>query len=127
MVLTGGRTYNVSLDNAIGDEKRTRIGLGFLVAGTLLVVWAWGSWVFRTTETPEAAGESIDSGVPAEVTGAGGLMAVVGFAALAGFAFVGYMLLRRSRRRSARGDELFVSPNGSNDQRFAQDPRRDSG
>ena len=86
----------MSLDSDIGHEKRTRIGLGFLVAGTLLVVWAWGSWVFRTTESPEAAGGFVDSGEPGEGTGAGSSRAVVGLAALVGLAFVGYLLLRRN-------------------------------
>ena len=117
----------MSLDSAFGDEKRTRIGLGFLVAGTLLVVWAWGSWVFRTTETPEVAGGFVDSGEPGGATGAGRSMVVVGLAALAGLAFVGDLFMRRSRRPSARRDELFVSPDGSNDQRFSRDPRQDSG
>ncbi|MCH9035590.1 MAG: hypothetical protein IID42_13995 [Planctomycetes bacterium] len=117
----------MSLDSAFGDEKRTRMGLGFLVAGTLLVVWAWGSWVFRTTETPEVAGGFVDSGEPGEATGGGRSAVVVGLAALAGLAFVGYLLLRRSRRSSARRDELLVSSDGSNDQRLSRDARQDSG
>ncbi|MCH8241328.1 MAG: hypothetical protein IH897_01805 [Planctomycetes bacterium] len=115
------------LDSTFGDEKRTRAGIVFLVAGTLLVVWAWGSWVFRTTETPEASGKVVDSSASAEATSTGSTVAVVGLAALAGFALVGYLFLRRSRRRTQKRDELSASPGGTNDERFAQDPSVDSG
>lgn len=117
----------MSLQSPIGDEKRTRTGIIFLVAGTLLVVWAWGSWVFRTTGNPEAHGEVVNSGAPAEATGAGILAAGVGLAAFAGLAFVGYLLLRRFRRRTARRDAQFAFPGGSSDQRFLKNPRQDSG
>lgn len=117
----------MSLDSTFGDEKRTRTGLGFLVAGTLLVVWAWGSWVFRTTETTEVGGRVADSGAPGEATGGGSTVIVVGLPVLAGLVLVGYLLLRRSRHRSAARDARFDSPNSSNDKRFSQDPRRDSG
>lgn len=127
MILTGGQTNNVFLDSTFGDEKRRRAGIVFLVAGTLLVVWAWGSWVFRTTETPEASGEVVDSGAAGEATNAESTVVVVGLAALAGFALVGYLFLRRSRRRAAKRDVLFASPGGTNDERFSQDPSVDSG
>ena len=117
----------MSPGSAFGDEKRTRSGLVFLVGGTLLVVWAWGSWIFRTTGPPEAPGEVINSGAPSEAAGAGGSMAGVGLAALAGLALVGYLLLRRSRRRTARRDVLCAFPGDSSDPRFSKDPRQDSG
>lgn len=117
----------MSLHSSFGDEKRTRAGILFLVAGTLLVVWAWGSWVFRTSETPEASGKVVDSGAAGEATGVGSTVVVVGVAALAGFALVGYLLLRRSRRRTAKRDVHFASSGGTNDRRFSQDASVDSG
>ena len=117
----------MSLDNTLGDEKRTRIGLLFLVAGTLLVVWAWGSWVFRTADTPKVSGEAFDSGTSGDAADGGSAMVAVGFAALSGIVLVGYLLVRRFRRHSARRDKPFGSPDGSNDQSLAENPRRDSG
>lgn len=117
----------MSLDSAIGDERRTRIGLVFLVAGTLLVVWAWGSWVFRTTATPAVTGKAADSGAPGEAIGGGSTLAAVGLAVVAGLAFVGYLFLRRFRRRGAKRDVVFGSADGPNDQHSLQDPRRNSG
>ena len=32
------------------DARRTRNGLICLVMGVVLVLWAWGSWVYRTSE-----------------------------------------------------------------------------
>jgi hypothetical protein len=37
------------------DHKRVRLALVFLLLGLLLLVWAWGSWAYRTsvsTATP---------------------------------------------------------------------------
>lgn len=50
-ILTGGTANNVSSERATGDDRRTRAGLVFLVAGTLLLVWAWASWIFRTSDS----------------------------------------------------------------------------
>jgi len=35
------------------DQRRTRFGLVFLVLGLALVLWAWGSWVYRASYPPE--------------------------------------------------------------------------
>jgi amino acid transporter len=32
-----------------GEHYRVRLGIIFLVIGLLLVLWAWGSWVFRVS------------------------------------------------------------------------------
>ena len=36
------------------QASRVRAGLAVLVIGTLLVLWAWGNWLYRTTKLSEA-------------------------------------------------------------------------
>ena len=31
------------------EQRRTTMGLGFLVLGLVLLMWAWGSWIYRTS------------------------------------------------------------------------------
>lgn len=58
-ILTGGPANNVSSERATGDDRRTRAGLILLVAGTLLIVWAWGSWIFRTSDSSDEQDETV--------------------------------------------------------------------
>lgn len=43
----------MSLGTSDSDQHRITIGLVFLVLGVLLLVWAWGSWAYRTTSPEE--------------------------------------------------------------------------
>ena len=31
------------------EQRRTTLGLAFLVLGLVLLMWAWGSWIYRTS------------------------------------------------------------------------------
>lgn len=31
------------------EQRRTALGLAFLVLGLMLLMWAWGSWMYRTS------------------------------------------------------------------------------
>ncbi|MCH8149910.1 MAG: hypothetical protein IH987_18340 [Planctomycetes bacterium] len=115
----------MSTFSGISDEKRSHTGLVFLVAGTLLVVWAWGSWVFRTAENPEALVEGGNTGAAPESTG-GILAAGVGIAALAAFSLVGYLFVRRSRRRDETRDLQNAFSDSSRHRRFPKDRTTDS-
>ena len=35
------------------DQKRFRYGLTVLLAGIVLMLWAWASWVYRESSTKE--------------------------------------------------------------------------
>lgn len=48
------------------DSKRIRNGLIFLVTGVVLVLWAWGSWIYRTWEP-----EVLSSGSPGDAAESG--------------------------------------------------------
>jgi len=53
---TGGIKPEADDDEITGDDYRSRTGIILLVIGVLLVLWAWGSFVFRTADTgPEEA------------------------------------------------------------------------
>lgn len=68
-ILTGGPPNNVSSERGTGDDRRTRAGLFLLVAGTLLLVWAWGSWIFRTSDSSEEQNETVGIVVQADGLG----------------------------------------------------------
>ena len=68
-ILTGGPANNVSSERGTGDDRRTRAGLILLVAGTLLIVWAWGSWIFRTSDSSEEQNETVGIVVQADGLG----------------------------------------------------------
>ncbi len=83
------------------QQKRTTMGLGFLVLGLILMMWAWGSWIYRTSTTarPQIIGRSAETTEETEKAIriapsmlAGGVLLVVVFLA-ATFVFV-----RSSRR-----------------------------
>lgn len=38
------------------NQHRTRIGLVFLVIGAGLLLWAWGSWIYRASNPQEMEG-----------------------------------------------------------------------
>jgi heme/copper-type cytochrome/quinol oxidase subunit 2 len=87
-------------DNQEFEQRRTTMGLAFLVLGLVLLMWAWGSWIYRTSnaakpivvghaETPE---EKVKTVAIAPGMLVGGVILFVVFLA-ASFVFV-----RASRR-----------------------------
>lgn len=111
------------------DQKRIRTALIFLVMGMLLLVFAWGSWVYRTP-TPPMAVES--TGGPERADAVGGattswqwLVAVTVVVLV--LLFGGYLLLRLGRPLEGTwgGQETAMSPPG--DEPAARRVRRRAG
>ena len=51
------------------DQSRMRMALVFLVAGVMLLLWSWGSWVYRTSASARQAAvamapEDLEASVP---------------------------------------------------------------
>jgi len=44
----------MTLGGLSDEHHQGKIGLGFLVAGLLLLGWAWGSWLYRTSKVGQA-------------------------------------------------------------------------
>ena len=112
----------------IGPERnRIRNGLIILVSGVVLVLWAWGCWLFRTdqpgtmpptmsSETTEASGESGPISTPLLLVAS----AVVLFVALLG----GYAVATRNSRRREFLDRRRLPPSmpeGSPGNRHSRD------
>lgn len=101
------------------EQRRMTMGLGFLVVGLVLLMWAWGSWIYRTANTakPIAVSRVEGDGEQAVKTVGiapgmliGGVILVVVFLA-ASFVFVRASRRYRqslSRRSSAPSDTTDV-------------------
>lgn len=86
-----------------GQHKRTRTGVSCFVAGVLLLLWAWGSWIYRTSvtgsELAAAQAEPLDRTPEAtEVVRALPLFLLVGLLLVLAFLAGSYVLVRSSRR-----------------------------
>jgi hypothetical protein len=84
------------------DPKRLRAGLVFLVMGVLLMLWAWGSWLFRsaTADTPGAAdkGGALPAGETVQAVQAGPAVLLLVLFLVLVFLFASYAIVRSSRR-----------------------------
>lgn len=84
------------------DARRTRNGLICLVMGVVLVLWAWGSWVYRTSEPVEISTGRDQNGLqPAAdqvvADGYSPLLLVGGLFVVLLVIFAGYVLWQRWR------------------------------
>ena len=85
------------------DQHRTRLGLPFLVLGTILMLWAWGSWIYRASNPLETAGATSEH-LPAPSTKTvravriSPLILVVGLVLVLLFFFGSYAIVRAARR-----------------------------
>ncbi len=52
----------MTLHGSDADPKRMRVGMLFLAVGLVLLLWAWGSWVYRASVP--ATDVSISAGSP---------------------------------------------------------------
>jgi hypothetical protein len=91
----------IAEDNREIEQRRMTVGLGFLVVGLVLLMWAWGSWIYRASNTAkpiavnraeDAAEQTVKTVAIAPGMLVGGVILVVVFLA-ASFVFV-----RASRR-----------------------------
>jgi len=89
--------------NSDMEQRRSRLGLLFLVAGVLLVLWAWGSWIYRTSTRAASGIVAVDVADDAPVDAAKVIraapMVLLGVALVVlAFLVASYVFVRASRR-----------------------------
>jgi len=111
----------------VGNESpqnRIRIGLAFLVTGTLFLVWALASWAYRNTLNPEpvtsVAQEDVDRASPAppsteKIVRTLPMFLIIGGSLILVFLFGSYFLLRwaRAYREAGIRSKRKASPSAS--------------
>lgn len=97
------------------DQHRTRLGLVFLVIGIILMLWAWGSWIYRASTAVEREG-AIAQNVPAPSTNTvralllSPLVIVLGLFLVLLVLFGSHTLIRAARRYRALTDRKRPPP-----------------
>ena len=100
--------------------KRLGTGLVFFVLGLLLLIWAWGNWVYRTVP-PERAPSNVSAKSaepsPEDVKTASVLpgLLLVGFALILLFVVASIVLVRLARRYREATDHRRPPPSASDD------------
>lgn len=86
--------------NEDSPQNRTTIGLAFLVVGLILLMWAWGSWIYRTSKAapPLAVKSSNASEESVRAVGIAPGMIVGGVLLFVVFLAASFVLVRASRR-----------------------------
>lgn len=83
------------------EQRRTALGLAFLVLGLLLLMWAWGSWMYRTSTRAKPIAiertDSVDDDSEKAVKMAPGML--VGGVVLVVVFLIGSMVFVRASRR----------------------------
>ncbi len=85
------------------EQHRIKLGLAFLVIGVVLVLWAWGSWIFRATTRAESSVVAAKSTIESSpeklkvVRAAPSVLLTVGIVVLI-FLVSSYVFVRASRR-----------------------------
>ena len=101
------------------EQNRTRLGLVFLVVGIVLVLWAWGSWIFRASVPAETGGALAEhAAANPDVVRAvrlSPLVLLVGLLLILLVLFGSYTLIRAMRRHRAIADRKRPSPTASDD------------
>lgn len=110
------------------DSNRMRFGIAFLAAGIVLMLWAWGSWIFRATGTTEGASsilslDSSDDSLPgntanldqAEVAKTLPVFLMYGFILVIIFLVFSYLIVRTTRRYRAGISRKRAPPTDSED------------
>ena len=102
------------------DQHRTRFGLVFLVIGIILLLWAWGSWIYRATNPVERE-EAITQNVPAPSPNTvrafllSPLVIIVGLMLVLLVLFGSHALIRAARRYRALADRKRPPPTPADD------------
>jgi hypothetical protein len=87
------------------DQSRSRVALVFLVAGVMLLLWSWGSWVYRTSASARRdavaiAPDDLEASVPVGAGTAFRQWLAAGAVLAAAMAAGGYVLTRSGGRSS---------------------------
>ncbi len=102
------------------EQHRTRVGLLFLAIGVVLVLWAWGSWVYRASAPVEAAGspiQNVSAPSPDTVRAVqlSPLILLVGLLLLLLFLFGSHAMVRAARRYRELAARKRPPPTASDD------------
>lgn len=102
------------------DQHRKRLGLPLLVIGIVLMLWAWGSWIYRTSKSAEREGaiaQNVTAPSPETIRAVGPstLVLVVGLLLVLLVLFGSYALIRAARRYRALADRKRPPPTPSDD------------
>lgn len=105
----------MTFGSPVTDRNRATAALVFLVMGILLLVWAWGNWVYRTSVSAtspivaEAAGRQEKPG-PVGEDAMFRPSLIVGAVLVPVILFGGYVLVRSTRRSTKAGGREEASP-----------------
>ena len=102
------------------EQNRTRLGLLCLLVGILLLLWAWGSWMYRASvpgETASTLRQDADTAAPdpAKAVRIAPVVLWVGLLLVLLFFFGSYVLIRASRRYRASAARQRATPSPSED------------
>lgn len=128
-----GRDSLMTFGSPGTDHNRTTVALVFLVVGILLLVWAWGSWMYRTSVSvpPPVAAEAAGSQERPAPVGEDAMFRpwlIVGAVLVLVVLFGGYVLIRSTRRSSEAGGRRKTPPSSGMDVSAGQRlPERDRG
>lgn len=104
------------------DQHRKRLGLPLLVIGIILMLWAWGSWIYRSSIRAEIDGAIIQD-VPAPSSETIRTVRLPSLILLVGLLLVllllvlfgSHALIRAARRYRALADRKRAPPTPSDD------------
>jgi len=102
------------------DQHRKRLGLPLLVIGIILMLWAWGNWIYRASKSAEREGTIIQN-VPApspdtiRAIRLSPLVLLVGLLLVLLVLFGSHALIRAVRRYLALADRKRPPPTAADD------------
>jgi hypothetical protein len=100
------------------DSRRLKLGLIFLLVGSLLLVWAWGSWAFRTSAVNipvPASADTVADGTNGTVAGSDSVkflprLLLWTMILVLATLFGSYALIRIARRYRAVTNRKLIAP-----------------
>jgi len=116
----GGEIDEMPLSPSGPEQNRLMAAIVLLIVGLLLLLWAWGSWVYRTSppETTTTAFLANVSGLGAEQAQAAGAITwsiMVALLLVLSFVVASMIMLRAARRIRAAGARRRSMPTPSAD------------
>ena len=110
----------MTLGTRDSDQHSKRLGLPLLVIGIILMLWAWGSWIYRASKSVEREGtiaQNVTSPSPNTILAArlSPLVLLVGLFLVLLVLFGSYALIRAVRRYRALADRKRPPPTPADD------------
>ncbi len=108
------------LDMRGSDQRRKRLGIPLLVIGIVLMLWAWGNWIYRASKSEERVGtiaQNVAAPNPETVLAArlSPLVLLVGSLLVLLVLFGSYALIRAARRYRTLAGRKRPAPTPSDD------------